>query len=331
MSHHVEAVAPGRICLAGEDIDWTTGPSVLCAVDLKTTAKVSEQKDGYSLKTSGSLNSEIRLLKEQVGEYSHRVLDYTNAAIKVVNDLGIDSTPISVEITSNLPAKAGLSSSAAVSVASIAAVSSFYGLNLNTNEICNLAYKIEADELKTGAGQMDLYSSGIGGLIYLDSSTVPPSNIEKFVLPDGFDIVIADTCTPRNTSDVIREKRIRFDKKEPSIMKYIETTNEAIQQLRGLLGSNPQNVEQIGSTITHCHTLLRDYMGVSTHLIENCIKTSLENGAIGAKLTGTGMGGCMFAIVDKAKTPRLVSSLSQLPVKIYVTKQSEDGVVITKT
>ena len=302
----------------------------MCAVDLKTTARVSEQKDGFNLKTSGSLDSEIRLLKDQIGKYSHRVLDYTNASIKVVSDLGIKATPISIEITSNLPAKAGLSSSAAVSVASIAAVASFYGLNLSIDKVCNLAYKVEAEELKTDAGQMDLYSSGIGGLIYLDSSTIPPSNIEKFILPNGFDIVIADTCTPRNTADVIREKRKRFNKKDPSIMKYIETTNEAIQQLRSLLNSSSPDINHIGQMISHCHTLLRDYMGVSTNLIEDCIKTFFKNGALGAKLTGTGMGGCAFAVIDKAKTPKLLRSLSELPVKVYVTKQSENGVVITK-
>ncbi len=211
MHKEIEATAPGRICLVGEDIDWTTGPSILCTIGLKTKALVSESKDIFRLKTKGSLDSEIDLLKEQIGTYSHHVLDYTNAAIKVISDLEINPNPIHVEITSNLPAKAGLSSSAAVSVASVAAISSFYGLYLDTADICNLAYKVESEELKTGAGQMDMYSCGIGGLIYLDSSTTPPKDIEKFVLPDGFDIVIVDTLTPRNTADVIRDKRKRYE------------------------------------------------------------------------------------------------------------------------
>jgi galactokinase len=54
MSREIMATAPGRICLAGEDIDWTTGPSVLCAVDLKTTTFVTESKDSiFRLQTHG--------------------------------------------------------------------------------------------------------------------------------------------------------------------------------------------------------------------------------------------------------------------------------------
>lgn len=325
------ATAPGRICLAGEDIDWTTGPSVLCAVDLKTTTFVTESKDSiFRLQTHGSLNSELNLLKEQIGEYSHQALDYTNAALKVISNLGADPSPVYIEITSNLPAKAGLSSSAAVSVASVAAIANFYGMNLGTNEICNLAYKIESEELKTGAGQMDMYSCGIGGLIYLDSSSVPPKDIEKFILPDGFDIVIVDTLTPRNTSDVIRDKRIRYANKEPLIMKYVDTTNEAIKEIRGLLNTGIPDTDKLGKMISHCHTLLRDYMGVSTNLIEECISRSLRNGAIGAKLTGTGMGGCTFALVPYSNTMRVTNSLNELPVKVFVTTPSNNGVTITK-
>lgn len=330
MIKEVEAIAPGRICLAGEDIDWISGPSVLCAIDLKIKASVSGNKDGFKLRTRGSLNSEIQLLKQEIGVYSHHVLDYTNASIKVIRDLGIKPNPISIEITSNLPAKAGLGSSAAVSVASISAIANFYGANLDTNTICHLAYKVESEELKTGAGQMDMYSSGIGGLIYLDSSSIPPRNVEKFVLPDGFDIVIVDTLTPRNTSDVIKTKRKRYENKEPLIMRYIEATNEAIKEIRDLLRGSPIDSERLGSLISLCHVLIRDYMGVSTNLIEQCVTRSLKNGAIGAKLTGTGMGGCVFAIAPSSSTTRLINALDELPVKIFVTKKSDNGVTVSR-
>lgn len=330
MSREIEAIAPGRICLAGEDVDWITGPSILCAVDLKTRVSVSESNDLFELKTRGILDSSIKLLKSEIGIYSHRVLDYTNASIKVISDLGVDPTPISIEITSNLPAKAGLSSSAAVSVASVAAIANFYGLNLDKNTICDLAYKVESEELKTGAGQMDMYSSGLGGLIYLDSSTIPPTNVEGFTLPDGFDIVIADTLTPRNTSDVIKTKRKRFNEKEPLIMKYVESTCEAITQMRELLRGIPTDITELGHLISYCHILLRDYMGVSTDLIEECVDTSLANGAVGAKLTGTGMGGCIFAIAPSTEKNKLINALASLPVKIYSTRPSNDGVTVKR-
>lgn len=321
--------APGRVCFAGEDIDWISGPSILCAINLRTEVKVKLSKNNcFILTTQGSLNSELKLASEEIGIYSHSVLDFTNAAIKIVKDLKIKLSPIEISITSTLPAKAGLGSSATVLVASISSISKYYGLNLDIDTVCSLAYKAESEELKTGAGQMDMYSSGFGGLIYINSSTTPPKDIARFVLPEDFDIVIADTLTPRNTSDVIRKKRLRYQTKEPKIMKYVDTTEIAIQEMKEVLSNNPINMERLGILINKCHNSLRDHMCVSTSVVENGITTSLKNGAIGAKLTGTGMGGCFFAIVTHNKTEKLINSLKDMPLKVYVTKPSEKGLII---
>jgi mevalonate kinase len=175
---------------------------------------------------------------------------------------------------------------------------------------------------------MDMYSSGLGGLIYLDSSSRPPHDVERFVLPDGYDIVIADTLTPRNTSDVISDKRRRYEAKEPQIMKYVETTEDLIKEIRELLKGSPIDIQRLGLLVHKSHILLRDHMGVSTNLLEEGVERSLKNGALGAKLTGTGMGGCLFALVPTDKTKGLVNSLSELPVKVYVTSPSEKGVTV---
>jgi galactokinase len=46
MSREIIASAPGRVCFAGEDIDWISGPSILCAIDLKTNVLVKENGGG---------------------------------------------------------------------------------------------------------------------------------------------------------------------------------------------------------------------------------------------------------------------------------------------
>lgn len=328
MSREIIASAPGRVCFAGEDIDWISGPSILCAVNLRTNIVVKENDNLFEIKTSGSLDSELSLGKEEIGVYSNHVLDYVNAAIKIVKDYGIRLTPIQIEISSDLPSKAGLSSSAAVSVASVAAISRYYGLTLSNGDICDMAYKIESRELKTGAGQMDMYSCGIGSLIYINSSTVPPKDIEKFELPVGFDIVIVDTLTPRNTADVIKEKRKRYEEKETGIMKYVDVTQNAIKEIRDVLATIPINMEALGCLMNKCHTTLKEDMRVSTDLIEEGINLALRKGAIGAKLTGTGMGGCFFALVPSDNTRMIMKAFEKLPVRTYVTRTSSNGLMI---
>jgi mevalonate kinase len=317
--------------LAGEDIDWISGPSILCAINLRINVIVTglpATNPRLEIKTSGSMNSKSSISLDDIGKYSNHTLDYINAAMKVLMNIGVKPSPVRIKITSNLPAKAGLSSSAAVSVAAIKALGIYFGLELNNHQVAHLAYLAEKDELKTGAGQMDPYSCSLGGLIYLNSSTTPPSEIETFAFPDGIELIIVDTLAPRSTADIIRLKRQRYAQRESGILTYARKTEALILEIRELMRQASPNLNNLGKLVTACHETLRDDMMVSTPLLESCISTCLENGALGAKITGTGMGGCMFALVPSDNSKQVQAALSVLPVRIYVTTPSNDGVII---
>jgi mevalonate kinase len=189
---------------------------------------------------------------------------------------------------------------------------------------------VEKDELKTGVGQMDFYSCAIGGLIYLDSGKFPPDPIEKYSLPSHLKIIIVDTLTSHNTGKIISWKRQRFLESDSLILEYIKHTEEAIQHIRSILKMSQTNVDllEIGKTISQCHKYLKDYMLVSTQLIDTCVTESINNGAIGAKLTGSGMGGCMFALVPESLINSVVSLLSIHNVTIYITDISQEGIKV---
>jgi len=331
MRNYAEASAPGRICIAGEDIDWISGPSILCAVNLRTRVSVQSKNsdvDIITFQTGEPFNFIENVLLEHIGAYSGGVLDYVHASLRVITKLGITPRPMTIKVESELPARAGLGSSAAVCVASLAALSEFYELNLSDEQIAYLAYKVESEELQTGAGQMDMYSSALGGLIYLDSLTIPPHSIENYQLPEGLDIVIVDSITPRSTAAVIRDKRKRYNAQEPNFMKYVDETETAIQKLRTVLALQSTDVmQELGSLVYLCHAYIKDFLQVSTKLIDDCVEISMRNGALGAKLTGTGMGGCMFSLVPREMTPDVASSLQEKPVRVFVTSPSRRGVI----
>lgn len=323
--------APGRICLAGEDIDWISGPSILCAINERTKVEVSQpsQKKNVVFSTSGAIEFVHEIDPENIGDYSGHKSDYLNAALKVITtQYDIIKSPVLLNVTSKLPANAGVSSSAALLVATISALSNYYRLHLSQKDICHLAYIAENHELKTGVGQMDLYSCGLGGLIYIDSSETPPHKIESFMFPQEIDVILVDTLSPRNTGDVIQKKRKRMQESEPLILAYVKYTEEAINEMRILLQNSNPDLRQVGNIISNCHSYLRDYMQVSTGLLDECVTRSLGMGAYGAKLTGTGMGGCMFAIADKTDTKRILNTLKDLPVNILVTSPTNLGATI---
>ena len=328
-----EAVAPGRVCLAGEDIDWISGPAILCAIEMHVKATAThtptDTTPALSVTSSTPFNVTLDVPLTRLGTYYHQhPLDYSHAAAKVLADQGIKLEPMKLAITSDLPAKAGLSSSAAVTLASLGAIAALHEFPIDEEMLSHLAYAVESDELHTGAGQMDMYACGLGGLIYLDSSTTPPADVETFQLPTGYDIVIVDTLTPRNTRDVIAGKRERFNRQEPLFMKYVHETEVAIALLKTLLEAPSLDMEAVGGLVAACHYFLREYMQVSTPLIEECVATALKKGALTAKLTGTGMGGCVFALVPEDNTAAVVSALKEKPVKVFVTRPSSTGVQI---
>jgi mevalonate kinase len=321
----IKAFAPGRVCFVGEDIDWISGPSILCAINLGVTVSIESNKlnsRSITLITGDPFNTTETILIKNIGKYRRSVLDYTHAAINVFMQLGIKITPITIRISSTLPAKAGLASSAAVTVATLKALSKYYNTKLDSLSIANLAYEVERRELKTGAGQMDMYSSAMGNLIYINSSTTPPNSITKLSLPDETDIIVVDSLTPRSTKEVIRKKRKRFYSKEPCFLRYVSNTKNIIKRMKKELQANLVNEKQIGKLISCSHYQIKNNLKVSTKLIDDCIKISLRNGALGAKLTGTGMGGCMFALTKKDNTKKILTELSKKQVKIYVAKIS---------
>jgi mevalonate kinase len=175
---------------------------------------------------------------------------------------------------------------------------------------------------------MDMYSSGLGGLVYMNNSSIPPHSIERYLLDTSLSIVIADTLTPRSTADVIRSKRKRYEDQDPDLFHYVEHTKGAIQDIRKVLNTKAFDLIKLGRLITTCHGYLRDDMKVSTELLDRCVQVSCDRGAIGAKLTGTGMGGCMFALVPSRYADTVVEALSALPVHAYRTNPSNEGLIV---
>lgn len=328
MTAEVIASSPGRVCFAGESLDWMiAGPSIVGAIDLRTTAKViTRDVPDILIRSTEPFYIEKRIPLDQIGKYDDHPLDYIQAAIKVLADYGIPIRPFLIETMTFLPTKAGVSSSAAITIASIAAISQIFDRDMTAVEVSSYAFKVEDQELRTGAGQMDFFACGLGGLQYLNCSTQPPY-IERYPSPNT-SLILVDTLEQHSTKKFVSSKRERFQDGEPLIMSYVQEAPKIVEKMRLLLASFEENTEEIGELITLYHNYLRDFVQCSTDLLDAAVKICLKNGAYGAKLTGSGMGGCMFALSPNDKTDQIVTALSDLPVKIYKTIITERGVEV---
>jgi mevalonate kinase len=123
-------------------------------------------------------------------------------------------------------------------------------------------------------------------------------------------------------------KRTRLKSGEAEIVRYVKHTESAIEQMHRVLSEPTINLGRFGSLMSSCHGYLNEYMRVSTDTLNRCVTICLANGALGAKLTGTGMGGCMFAVVPESRMAEAREALSTQPVTIYVTHISTSGVFL---
>ncbi|MFQ6326062.1 hypothetical protein ACLMAL_07975 [Nocardia sp. CWNU-33] len=87
----------------------------------------------------------------------------------------------------------------------------------------------------------------------------------------------------------------------------------------------------MGALISEAHRLLRDCVHSSTPLIEECVERCLASGAYGAKLSGSGHGGCLFALVPWDAIGRVRVAVAGLPVRVMVFTSGALGVAFTPT
>ena len=260
-------------------------------------------------------------------EYS-KPRDYFKSGLKICLQEGlVFSTGIDCKIKSDIPIKAGISSSSAIMVSWIHFLSKIADnpQNWTQQKIGELAYKAEVLEFDEPGGMMDQYSTAVGGLVFLKSH--PKITIEKLNSNLGT-FVIGDSQQPKNTMGILKrckETRLsileKINKKSPNldfsnidfnVINKFNLEKDEINLLYGTIknrnflnlakheiSKDKLNKQYIGKLFNEHHKVLRDVLKISTPKIEKLIKVSLNAGAFGAKINGSGGGGCMIAYAPK--------------------------------
>ena len=318
----ISVSTPGRICLLGEHQDYLGLPVISMAISLRS--KITGQKNNSQIIIIHKPDiNKIESFNLDDINYS-KPRDYFKSGLKVCQDEGINfSQGFECELTSTIPIQAGMSSSSAIVVSWIHFLSKIADNppNWSTEKIGELAYKAEVLEFSEPGGMMDQYSTAIGGLIYLEFN--PKFKIENFTSNLGT-FVIGDSQQPKETIKILKRCKTQrisifrklkkmnptFNLKDVSLdeIKDYNLTNNEFSLLDGTLknrnflclgknelSNNRPSKRNIGNLLTKHHIILRDRLKISTPKIEKLIRVSLNAGAFGAKINGSGGGGCMFA------------------------------------
>jgi mevalonate kinase len=321
------ASVPGRICLAGESVDWMTGgASVTASVPLYTRVSAwrAAGSDALAL-TSGAPIYRTRLVpagRAAAGQYAYDDLDHMQAAAWITLRDAASLAGVVLTASTDLPVGAGVSSSAALTLAVVAALTVLRdGAAPELMRACALARQAEAGELGTGAGWMDFLACAAGGVRAITAADPPRADLITASL--GLPVVLIDTMQHRSTATILASKRARYRAGEPAMLTYIREVTTLTAALGAVLSRDHPDYRQVGELVTVAHGLLRDLAACSTPLLDECVTRVVGAGAYGAKLTGSGHGGCLFALTPDDAIASVLASVADLPVHAIALPRSD--------
>jgi mevalonate kinase len=279
-----EGIGFGKAILFNEHFVVYGVPAIVSAIGKYTVAKVTPF-EGSEFKfeddRSATPSYKTDKLEQQKDSFD-----------RIFKKMRLDNSKngIKIELGGNLYAASGIGASAASCVAVARALSEHFNLNLSDDEINDIAYEGEKGYHGTPSG-IDNTASTFGGLIWFEKGE--PNIMKKISLPNPVRIVMCNTGKVADTTAAVEGVRKRKEK-DPEKYKKIFNRAENIAYLakRAL---QEENYKEVGKLMNENHKLLQQ-IEVSSRELDFLVGITREQGALGAKLTGGGLGGNMIAL-----------------------------------
>jgi galactokinase len=358
--------APGRVNLIGEHTDYNEGFVLPMAIDRAVWMALRPRDDrrvrvhSLDLKTESAF--ELNSLARDDGwqEYIKGIADELQKAGHELH--GFDAV-----ITGDVPAGAGLSSSAAVELASARAFAATSDIPWDAAKMARLAQKAENEWVGVNCGIMDQMASAAsceGHALFLDCRSLDYENVP---VPHNVSVVILDTSTRRGLVDsAYNERRTQCEQaagwfgvralRDVSVDEFKNRTSTetglsdiVLKRARHVVTENARvleavqamktgDVELLGSLFNASHDSLRDDFEVTNNALNIIVECArAQEGCLGARMTGAGFGGCAVALVDERKAdefaraiPMVYTQRSKLEASVYICKASQGASLVDK-
>jgi mevalonate kinase len=301
-----ETSAPAKIILFGEHFVVYNKPAILASITkrIKVAAHLNNSKT-INIKSDLGIEasykeSDFNIIKG--ANHSQTILyPLYESARSVLSErhqiLGLD-----ILVNSEFPYGLGLGSSAASCVATVAAVDSLFH-KPDKQYVCDKAIKSERLIHNNSSGA-DCYISTFGGLIYYIKNT----GFNKIYCRKDLSLLIGNTGIRHSTGALVSSVK-KFKDENSSLFNNLSRRAENICR-DAFTAITKGDERKLGKLMRENHTLLQQ-IGVSHDKIDYLVNVCVENGALGAKLTGAGGGGIMIALVPQEEKLKLISIIEK--------------------
>lgn len=330
--------APGRVNLIGEHVDYNGGPVLPFALELRTTVVLEPRSDTVVEVASEGLGT-VRLpglprLGDDFGP--HGWARYVAGAVWAYADATGRTLPgLSMWVTSTVPVGAGLSSSAAVECAVVGALDAYCGSRLSHPEMAAIALRAEREYVGVPCGPMDQLAvmlSEADAALLIDTRTLATETVPLALAQAGLTLLVIDTRVSHALAEgAYADRRAACDAaatalgvellcdateatvlrlKDPVLRRrahHVVTEAQRVRDVVDLL--RPGRVADIGALLTASHQSLADDYEVSTPELDAAVDAALSAGALGARMTGGGFGGCAIALCRRSEADDIAARI----------------------
>jgi len=309
------ASAPGKVILFGEHAVVSGTPALGSAIDLRVRV-IIDDLPGKTIVEAGDLSIAGFSVDLATGIVSSpgalASVRYVSAVLQE-----FDASDLRIKIESDIPPASGLGSSASIVVATLAALSQHLGLGLSIDEIALLSHRIEKTVQQGLGSPTDTALAAYGGYL-LVSDGIKPISLPEMEMAVGY--------TQRQ-----HDTRAEVQKVQGLYRRYPEVIGPIFQAIGSITSQavpliKEQRLEELGSMMNINHGLL-EALGVGTRELSELVYAARgAGGALGAKITGAGGGGCMIALSSPGDQAALVTAISQACGKAFLVRTGCDGV-----
>lgn len=284
------ATAPAKVILFGEHAVVYGIPAIAVPVDsLRARAHIKHTPQPLSL-TSSDLGNTI-VFGAAVHDETSRPLALLMQ--QVVKCLHLSDPRGEVFLESSIPISSGLGSSAAISSVVARAIAGLHDCQLSLDELNRLVF--ETERIYHGT------PSGIDNTVVVFEKPICFVKGRKPVtlVPVGkYNFIIADSGCPASTRKAVDRVRSLYQRDKLATQEILEDIRRIVSSARSCLHSG--NHQKLGSLMIQNHRLL-ERLCVSSPMLDSLVDAALGAGALGAKLSGGGMGGNMIALADQSQ------------------------------
>ncbi|MFI6130415.1 galactokinase [Micromonospora sp. NPDC051141] len=334
--------APGRVNLIGEHTDYNDGFVLPFALPLRTVVAAAPGPDARWTVWSELDDAPVEFGAAEADEPG-RVdgwAAYVAGVVWALRAAGLDVPGARLAIASDVPVGSGLSSSAAIEAAVLAALVDLGGLDLPADRWPRLAQRAENEYVGAPTGIMDqsvVVRGRAGHALFLDCRTEEVEQIPFDLDAAGLAVLVIDSRAPHRHADGEYAARRRSCERAAATLgvtalrdvptdgldaalarldddetrrrvRHVVTENQRVLDTVALLRAD--RVRETGPLLTASHASMRDDFEITVPEIDTAVEAALAAGAYGARMTGGGFGGCVLALVDADAAEKVAAAVT---------------------